>query len=180
MKTRLARLEGAFAARQVPDNTNDEEDDEAEFEERYAAKQKQHVDAYKALIAKGHNATQADKDEYAKLSAKIERERINMVAERMLDRRSADQSQRTTQDVMRVAIRTRHQDVYAKPQAVAYAEGEFRKLRAMGKPDSQETLDLAMNAARRAFGINKEPAPSATERSRPVDRAPSASLASCA
>jgi hypothetical protein len=49
---------------------------------------------------------------------------------------------------------------------VAYAEGEFRKLRATGRPDSQETLDLAMNAARRAFNLTKEPPPSDVQKSR--------------
>jgi hypothetical protein len=166
-KTRLARLEGAFVARQASRDSTDEEDDgEAEFEERYSQLQKQHTDAYKALIGKGHNATQAEKDEYAKLSARIERQRIEMTAERLLERRSGEQSMRTTQEVMRAAIRNRHQDVYTKPAAVAYAEGEFRKLRAMGKPDSQETLDIAMHAARRAFGLTREPAPSDATRSR--------------
>lgn len=166
-KTRLARLEGAYMARQIKDNTADEADDgEEEFETRYADLQKQHTDAYRALVAKGHQVTQADKDEYQKLSAKIERQRIEMTAERLIEKRQAYQSQRTTSDVMRAAIRTRHEDVYQKPAAVAYAEGEFRKLRATGKPDSAETLDLAMNAARRAFGLSKEPAPTETQKSR--------------
>jgi hypothetical protein len=167
-KLRLARLEGAFSARQnVKDSTDDDEDDgEADFEERYGQLQKQHTDAYRALIAKGHQVTQADKDEYTKLSARIERQRIEMTAERMLERRSGVDAQRTTQNVMRAAIRARHSDVYQKPAAVAYAEGEFRKLVATGRADSQETLELAMNAARRAFGLGKEPGPTEAQRSR--------------
>lgn len=165
-KLRLARLEGAYMARQTRDSTDEEDDGEAEFEARYAEMQKQHTDAYRQLLAKGHNATQADKDEYQRLSAKIERQRIEMTAERLMEKRMAAQAQRTSQEVMRAQIRTRHGDVYEKPAAVAYAEGEFRKLRATGKPDSQETLDLAMNAARRAFGLSKEPPPSDVQKSR--------------
>lgn len=166
-KTRLARLEGAFIARQnVRDETDEPDSDEAEFEEKYSALQKQHSEAYRQLIAKGHQVTQTDKDEYQRLSAKIERQRIEMTADRLLEKRQAALSQRAGQEVMRTAIRTRHEDVYQKPQAVAYAEGEFRKLRAMGKPDSAETLDVAMNAARRAFGLSKEPPPSEAQKAR--------------
>lgn len=166
-KVRLARLEGAFMARRAEDATDDEpEGDEAAFEQRYTELQKQHTDAYRQLIAKGHQATQADKDEYQRMSARIERQRIEMTADRLLEKRQAAMAQQTGAAVMRANIRTRHEDVYAKPQAVAYAEGEFRKLRATGKPDSQETLDLAMNAARRAFGLSKEPPPSDVQKSR--------------
>jgi hypothetical protein len=166
-KTRLARLEGAFMARQnVRDDTDEPDDGEEEFERKYSELQKQHTEAYRQLIAKGHQVTQADKDEYQRMSAKIERQRIEMTADRLIERRQAALSQRTGQDVMRASIRARHEDVYAKPQAVQYAEGEFRKLRAMGKPDNADTLDAAMNAARRAFGMSKEPPPSDVQKSR--------------
>jgi hypothetical protein len=168
-RVRLARLEGAFMARNNVRDATDEDDgddDDADFDERYSQLQRQHTDAYKALIAKGQSVTQADKDEYQKLSARIERQRIEMTAERLIERRAGQQAQQTAQDVMRAAIRARNADVYAKPAAVLYAEGEFRKLRAMGKPDSQETLDMAMGAARRAFGMTKEPAPTESQRAR--------------
>ena len=165
-KTRLARLEGAFMARQVKDNTDEGDDGEAEFEQKYAELQRQHTEAYRQLLARGHNVTQQEKDDYQRLSAKIERQRIEMTAERLIEKRQAHHSARTGQEVMRAAIRARHGDVYQKPAAVAYAEGEFRKLRATGKPDSAETLDAAMNAARRAFGLSREPAPSEAQKSR--------------
>lgn len=168
-KLRLARLEGAFAARgNVRDETDDDdgEEDDEDFEARYSELQKQHTGAYQALVAKGRSITQADKDEYAKLSARIERQRVEMVAERLIERRQGAQSAQTANDVMRAAIRARHQDVYSNPKAVLYAEGEFRKLRALGKADSRDTLDEAMNSARRAFRMGGQPEPSASQRSK--------------
>lgn len=44
-------------------------------------------------------------------------------------------------------------DVQSNPQANQYARGQYDILRAQGHPDSPETVDLAMNAARRAFGL---------------------------
>lgn len=44
-------------------------------------------------------------------------------------------------------------DVQNNPQANMYARGQYDILRAQGHPDSPETVDLAMNAARRAFNL---------------------------
>lgn len=44
-------------------------------------------------------------------------------------------------------------DVKSNPQANMYARGQYDILRAQGHPDSPETVDMAMNAARRAFGL---------------------------
>lgn len=56
-------------------------------------------------------------------------------------------------------------DVQAHPQANQYARGQFDILRAQGHPDSAATVDLAMNAARSAFGIGgARQGPSARDR----------------
>lgn len=55
-------------------------------------------------------------------------------------------------------------DVQQHPQANIYARGQFDILRAQGHPDSPATVDLAMNAARSAFGIGGNRAPSARDR----------------
>lgn len=44
-------------------------------------------------------------------------------------------------------------DVQANPQANIYARGQYDILRAQGHPDSPATVELAMNAARRYFGL---------------------------
>lgn len=46
-----------------------------------------------------------------------------------------------------------YSDVQGNPQANMYARGQYDILRAQGHPDSPETVDLAMNAARRAFNL---------------------------
>lgn len=168
LNTRLARLEGAFAARQnVRDNT-DETDDETEFEAAYEKLQDEHNAAYQAMIAKqkAGTLTEADKTAYKKTSAKIERQRIEMAAERLVERRMAGNVQETAVEVTRAAIRNQYSDVYSNPRAVQYAEGEYRKAIALGKKDGRETLDEAMNSARRAFRMAREPAPSESQRSR--------------
>lgn len=49
--------------------------------------------------------------------------------------------------------RAQYSDVQNHPQANMYARGQYDMLRAQGHPDSPETVDLAMNAARRTFGL---------------------------
>jgi len=44
-------------------------------------------------------------------------------------------------------------DVKANPQANQYARGQYDILRAKGHPDSAATVELAMQAARREFGL---------------------------
>lgn len=56
-------------------------------------------------------------------------------------------------------------DVQAHPQANQYARGQFDILRSQGHPDSPATVDLAMNAARSAFGLGgSRQGPSARDR----------------
>lgn len=56
-------------------------------------------------------------------------------------------------------------DVQNHPQANMYARGQYDMLRAQGHPDSPQTVDLAMNSARQAFGLGgRRSAP--TERDR--------------
>lgn len=63
------------------------------------------------------------------------------------------------------SARYRHQysDVQSNAQANMYARGQYDILRAQGHPDSPDTVDMAMNAARRAFGLGRG-------RSAPTDR----------
>lgn len=48
-----------------------------------------------------------------------------------------------------------YSDVRGNPQANQYARGQYDILRAQGHPDSPETVDMAMNAARRAFSLGR-------------------------
>lgn len=50
-------------------------------------------------------------------------------------------------------FRNQYGDVQGNANANRYARGEYDKLVAQGHPDSAETVDIAMNAARRAFGL---------------------------
>lgn len=59
--------------------------------------------------------------------------------------------------------RQQYSDVQSNPNANQYARGQYDMLRAQGHPDSPETVDLAMNAARRAFNLRGA-------RSAPTDR----------
>jgi len=64
----------------------------------------------------------------------------------------------------RQAYALQYGDVQSHPQANQYARGQYDILRAQGHPDSPATVDLAMNAARTAFGIGGNRQPSARDR----------------
>jgi hypothetical protein len=57
--------------------------------------------------------------------------------------------------VRRDVVHAQYADVGANPNAQAYAVGKWHMLRAMGHPDNEETLDLAMEEARDKFGMSK-------------------------
>lgn len=61
------------------------------------------------------------------------------------------------------SYRQQYGDVQSHPNANQYARGQYDILRAQGHPDSPDTVDLAMNAARRAFNLRGA-------RSAPTDR----------
>lgn len=49
---------------------------------------------------------------------------------------------------VRTYLELEHQDVVSNPRARAYATAEHARLLALGKPNTKETVDMAMNAAR--------------------------------
>ncbi len=66
-------------------------------------------------------------------------------------------------ETARQSFRNQYSDVQGHQQANLYARGHFDMLRAQGHPDTAQTVDIAMNAARRAFGIGGA-------RNQPTDR----------
>lgn len=60
-------------------------------------------------------------------------------------------------------FRNQYGDVHANPNANRYARGQYDMLVAQGHPDSAATVEVAMNAARRQFGLGGA-------RSQPNDR----------
>jgi hypothetical protein len=57
------------------------------------------------------------------------------------------------QDQQRTYFQNKHADVHANLQALAYAEGSYKQMRALGHPESESLVDRAMDDARRQFGM---------------------------
>lgn len=92
-------------------------------------------------------------------------------ARALSQRRSDIAAQRAVQNAMPTFIaaaqaqqfRAQYSDVQGNPNANRYARGHYDQLIAQGYPDTPETVDIAMNAARRQFGLRGA-------RSAPTDR----------
>lgn len=170
MRERLARLEGAHSAMsrqgEERDETDAQDDLDAALDQRLTELQDQHTAAWRQLQARGQNATQADKDAYAKTIRAIDKEKVRVTTEAIVAQRMAEVQATTQGEVIKAQIRQQYADVYGNPNAVQYAEGEYRKLVASGHKGGPDTLDRAMKEARHAFRMTREPPPSATQRAR--------------
>jgi hypothetical protein len=88
-------------------------------------------------------------DDFDKKARALQQRRTDIATERALERAmptmlAAAQAQN---------YRAQYGDVQSHPQANMYARGQYDMLRAQGHPDSPATVELAMNAARSAFGL---------------------------
>lgn len=175
---RIARMEGAQSAMHRQAAVRDETDDEDELDSVLESYQSELESAWNALRAKGANATEQDKEAYRLKAKEIDKKKAIATADIIVKRRMGEVTEAQSQEAVRAAIRTRYSDVYSNPRAVQYAEGEYRKLVALGERGTPEqVLDKAMEAARTAFRMRSAPPP--TERDRrqfsgpPRGRAPS-------
>lgn len=133
-------------------------------------RRKQLAENYYARSAKGE-VSREEHDKYLRDARKLEGETMRLEVRRELAR-SGHQGQ-SPQDATRHAVKVRHFDVAANPQAWAYAEHEYLKqTKALGKPDSVDLLDEVMDDARKQFRIGRYkdgaagPEPTARDRAR--------------
>lgn len=70
-----------------------------------------------------------------------------------------------TQRQQQAVYQNEYSDVYRNDNAVRFAKAEYDKQLALGRPDTKETVDYAMNEARRQFGMVSKGQPTDTDRS---------------
>jgi hypothetical protein len=134
--------------------------------------QTQLADVWNARRSAG-NLTPAEQNEMIERARDLDEKRVDLLNRRTLMRTGVGQVDPDAihKQVLHAQIRQRHGDVYANQRQLQYADGEYQRLRALGEPDSMDTLDRAMDAARKRFGQqakytrHREP-PSSSERAR--------------
>lgn len=99
--------------------------------------------------------------EFDNKSRDLQQERTNLAVRRELQTAIPSIVAATTAQ----NYRAQYSDVQSHPQANMFARGQFDQLRAMGHPDTPATIELAMTAARRQFGLGgARPLPTERER----------------
>ena len=98
------------------------------------------------------NGMTADKQrEYQKRARQLEERKYSAMARRNQPQQPQQQGNGAAEAIHAI-LRGRYSDVYDDQRALAYANAEFHRRRALGEPDSMETAESAMEAAREAFG----------------------------
>ncbi len=105
--------------------------------------------AYQARMQNTQSPPSKEEEEgFLKKARDLEVEQQETIAEKVASKYR--QPQQSAQDL---AIQARHADVISSPRARSYADGEYRKLMALGESPSMELMDKVMDQARGAFGI---------------------------
>ena len=149
----------------------------AALKQRYDM-QDQLEEAWSAEIKAGTLTDEKRKD-YKARARKITEEQTELQTARAaiamgLNRRGVDPAE-MQQEAIRAQSQARHADIFAhknKQALVMYAQGYYAQQQALGKADSQDLQDEAMDAAREKFGLQPKfrsssdrPAPTRHQRS---------------
>lgn len=148
---RLARLEGQQSVlvqqRNVVDRTAEVDPLDAEWDRL----QDEHLAHWRAYQAKGATATPADKAEFDKKARMFERRKAELGAQVTIAKQGI--ARHDPQEAVTALLRADNPDVFGHANALAYANAEFMRLRAIGRPDNRATFNAAMNAARVQFKL---------------------------
>lgn len=87
--------------------------------------------------------------EFDEKARSLQQRRVDISTERAMERVLPTFLQAS----QRAQYASQYSDVQNNPQANMYARGQYDILRAQGHPDSPETVAMAMDSARRAFGL---------------------------
>lgn len=147
---RLARIEGQQSVLVQQQTTQRSATEEDPLESELARIQADSLEAFRAYNAKP-NKTQADVDAYNAKYRELEKKKL-VIGARMANAADGIRPQDPNAGV-RAMVRAQFGDVEAHPKALDYAQGEFMRLRAIGRPDTWETLESSMLAAREQFGL---------------------------
>lgn len=146
-----------YQAQQQPQQGNQLEQFDRQIREVTNAQKRLHED----YTARAGRLTQREEQEFFDRAERLEIEKGTLIA----DRRNAMLAPQRETEARVAELRNRHPDVFANPAALRYAQGEWNKLQALGRPDNRETVDQAFQEAReRVLGVR--PAPDQSTRQR--------------